>query len=160
MNLTHTTIEGKISMVDITNKDTTNRIARARGSVLLSQDAFNKVKNLEIIKGDVLTTAKIAGINAAKKTHELIPLCHQINLTHVDVNFEFKDSNSSIIINSIIKCNGKTGSEMEALSSVAVAALTIYDMCKSIDKSIIINKIELVEKSGGKSGHFIKGKND
>jgi cyclic pyranopterin monophosphate synthase len=155
--MTHSDDKGKIRMVDISNKDTTERIARAKGTVILSSEAYNKVKNADITKGDVLTTAKIAGIQAAKNTPSIIPLCHQIPLSHVDIIYDFEDKNHTITINSIVKCVAKTGAEMEALTVAAVAALTIYDMCKGIDKGIVIKEIGLIEKSGGKSGHYFKG---
>lgn len=154
---THIDKSGNINMVDITDKEPTERIAIAKGAVILSKDAYEKVKKLEIAKGDVLTAAKIAGIQAAKRTSTLIPLCHQIPISSIEIAFSFDDDEYKIEIKSTVKCTAKTGAEMEALTAVSLSALTIYDMCKSIDRGIIITDIELLEKSGGKSGHFLKG---
>ena len=156
MKMSHIDGSGNIKMVDISDKDTTQRMAVAKGAVIFSGEAYESVKKSEISKGDVLTTAKIAGIQAAKNTASLIPLCHQIPLSSIEIEFEFDDENYRINIKSRINCSAKTGAEMEALTAVAVASLTIYDMCKAIDKGIIITDIKLLEKSGGKSGHYRK----
>jgi molybdenum cofactor biosynthesis protein MoaC len=152
--LTHINNKGKARMVDVTDKKPTIRIARARALVRLGEKAYNAVKTNSISKGDVLSVAKIAGIQAAKKTSELIPLCHNIFISFVDILFNLNDNKHSIEIISETKTESTTGVEMEALNAVSVAALTVYDMCKSIDKSITISDIELISKSGGKSGEY------
>jgi len=150
--LTHIDSSGKASMVDVSEKDNSIRTAKAFAEVMVSSDVFEKIKENKIGKGDVLTTAKIAGIQAAKKTSELIPLCHNILITKVDVDLQLK--NNSIEIISFAKTDSKTGIEMEALTAATVAALTVYDMCKAVDKSIEITNIKLLEKTGGKSGDY------
>jgi len=154
--ITHTNDKGKIQMVDVSKKEVTERIAVAKGIVIFSEGSYSLLRKAEIKKGDVLTTAKIAAIQGAKNTSTIIPLCHQIPLSHIDVEFEFDDENRKLTIKSIVRCFARTGAEMEALTAVAVAALTIYDMCKGADRNIVIKDIELCEKSGGKSGHYIK----
>jgi len=149
---------GKAYMVDVTNKDETVRTARGFARVILSGETLEKIKQGEIHKGEVLTVAKIAGIMASKKVSDLIPLCHPLNLTFSDLTFRLIDEPPSIEIESFVELKGKTGVEMEALTSVSVAALTIYDMCKSIDKNIEIKDIYLLEKTGGKSGTYRRGK--
>lgn len=154
MKLTHTNENGKAMMVDVTGKDFSFRTASASAMVMLSKPAFQAVINNSIEKGDVISTARIAGIQAAKKTFELIPLCHNIFISGIDIDFEFIEVENSIKIISFAKTNSVTGIEMEALSAVSVAALTIYDMCKAIDKSIKISDIHLLSKTGGKSGDY------
>jgi len=149
---------GKAYMVDVTNKDETVRTARGFARVILSGETLEKIKKGEIHKGEVLTVAKIAGIMASKKVSDLIPLCHPLNLTFSDLTFRLIDEPPSIEIESFVELKGKTGVEMEALTSVSVAALTIYDMCKSIDKNIEIKDIYLLEKTGGKSGTYRREK--
>ncbi|MCI4463327.1 MAG: cyclic pyranopterin monophosphate synthase MoaC [Caldisericum sp.] len=149
---------GKAYMVDVTNKDETVRTARGFARVILSGETLEKIKQGEIHKGEVLTVAKIAGIMASKKVSDLIPLCHPLNLTFSDLTFRLIDEPPSIEIESFVELKGKTGAEMEALTSVSVAALTIYDMCKSIDKNIEIKDIYLLEKTGGKSGTYRREK--
>jgi cyclic pyranopterin phosphate synthase len=149
---------GKAYMVDVTNKDETVRTARGFARVILSGETLEKIKQGEIHKGEVLTVAKIAGIIASKKVSDLIPLCHPLNLTFSDLTFRLIDEPPSIEIESFVELKGKTGAEMEALTSVSVAALTIYDMCKSIDKNIEIKDIYLLEKTGGKSGTYRREK--
>ncbi len=151
---THIDDKGKVRMVDVTSKETTVRKAVAQGRITMSSETFDKIQNRTAKKGNVLETARIAGIMAAKKTHELIPMCHPINLTHVSVDFYPEKDTSSITINSSASITDRTGVEMEALTAVSAAALTIYDMCKSHDRAMVINDICLIEKSGGKSGHF------
>jgi cyclic pyranopterin monophosphate synthase len=158
MKLTHLDNKGKAKMVDVSEKEMNLRTSTASAEVLLSKEAFNAVKNNTVIKGDVLSVARIAGIQAAKKTSELIPLCHNIFISSVTIEFEIKEENNCIIINSEAKTNSVTGIEMEALTAVSVAALTIYDMCKAIDKSIMIKDIHLLSKTGGKSGSYSAGK--
>jgi len=141
-------------MVDVTDKETTVRTAVAQGIVTMTPDTLEKIQSQGIKKGNVIETARIAGIMAAKKTSELIPMCHPLNLTHIGIEF-FPDSGSnSIRIEAIVRLPGKTGVEMEALTAVSVASLTIYDMCKSNDRQMVISDICLLEKSGGKSGRY------
>lgn len=151
---THTDSEGKARMVDVTSKAESERAASAYAEVHLGLDAFESVKNNSNKKGDVLSVAKIAGIQAAKRTDELIPLCHNIFISGVDLTFELNIENKTIEITSLVKTVSRTGVEMEALTAVSIAALTIYDMCKAIDKAITISDICLLTKSGGKSGTY------
>lgn len=141
-------------MVDISSKTPTARSARARGFVKMSSDAVAAVTS-GVAKGDVLSTARIAGIMAAKRTHELIPLCHPLSITDVKVGLEIVDG--GVEITTEVKTTDRTGVEMEALTAASVAALTVYDMCKSVDKAITIERIELLEKIGGKSGRWGRG---
>jgi len=143
-------------MVDVTAKEITTREAVAKGSVFMQRRTLQAVLANEIKKGDVLGTAKIAGIMAAKKTGDLIPLCHPLNIDSVDILFEPIRKTNCIDITAIAKASGKTGVEMEALAAVSVAALTIYDMCKAMDKGMIISDIRLIKKTGGKSGTYIR----
>jgi cyclic pyranopterin phosphate synthase len=156
--LSHIDNEGDIQMVDVTAKAKTIRKARARGIVKMDAHTLNLIEQGQITKGNVLTTAKIAGVMAAKKTGELIPLCHPLELTGIDINFDIDHKNFQIVIEAQVQITGKTGVEMEALTAVSVAALTIYDMCKAVNKKITIENIMLLEKSGGKSGTFIRNK--
>ncbi len=149
---------GRIIMVDVTEKKETHRTARAHSKIWMKKEALKSITEGIAEKGDVLESAKIAGILAAKKTGELIPLCHPLNLTYVEVNFKVDRDNSYVEIESFAELIGKTGVEMEALIAASTAALTIYDMCKSMDKEMQIGEIFLIEKSGGKSGHFVRGK--
>lgn len=142
--LSHTDGQGKAVMVDIGAKEIQTRTARARGHIRLSQETLNLVKDNQLKKGDVLTVAQLAGINAAKQTQNLIPLCHSILIENAEVSFTLYDD--GIVAESKVSSTGKTGVEMEALSSVSVALLTIYDMCKAVDKRMIISGIELIEK--------------
>ena len=141
-------------MVDINQKDSTVRVAIATGKIIMKANTLKKILDLEIKKGDVLNVAKLAGIMAAKKTDQLIPLCHSIPLSYVNVDFEPNIEESSVNITAEASLIGKTGVEMEALVAVSVAGLTIYDMCKAIDREMILTKIKLIHKSGGKSGEF------
>ena len=150
----HFDSEGKAIMVDITKKDNTERIATASSSILMNQNTLNMIKEGTSKKGDVLGIARIAGIMAAKKTSDLIPLCHPVSLSSVSIKFEIQENINTIKITCDCKLNGKTGLEMEALTAVSIAALTIYDMCKAVDKEMTINKTQLLFKSGGKSGTF------
>jgi cyclic pyranopterin monophosphate synthase len=156
--LSHINNKGDVQMVDVTDKAKTVRKAKARGIVKMDAPTLNLIEKGQITKGNVLAIAKIAGIMAAKKTGELIPLCHPLELTGVDLTLSIDHENSQIIIESVVQIAGKTGVEMEALTAVSVAALTIYDMCKAVNKKIIIGDIMLLEKSGGKSGPFIREK--
>jgi len=152
--LSHIDKNGDIHMVDITQKDDTQRVAVAYSKIRMDRETLCAINAGTVKKGDVFTTAKIAGIMAAKKTSELIPLCHNINLTNIDLQFKIDHEDSCVEITATVKCIGKTGAEMEALTAVSVAALTIYDMCKAMDKGMIIEQVYLLEKSGGKSGEW------
>ena len=152
--LTHFDKIGNPSMVDINQKVSTDRIAIATGKIIMKANTLKKILDLEIKKGDVLNIAKLAGIMAAKKTDQLIPLCHSIPLSYVNVDLKPNIEESSVNITAKASLIGKTGVEMEALTAVSVAGLTIYDMCKAIDKEMILTNIKLIHKSGGKSGEF------
>lgn len=143
--LTHVDKEGKASMVDVSPKKPVHRTAKAEGYIALSPDTVTLIKENGIQKGDVLTTAKIAGIQAAKRTSEMIPLCHLIEIEHVEVLLELRET--GVYIQASARCTGKTGIEMEALTAVTIAALTIYDMCKAVDSNMVIEGIHLVEKT-------------
>ena len=151
---THIDKEGKARMVDVSEKAATMREAVARGFVSMKPDTVQLILDKNIPKGDVIATARIAGIMAAKKTGELIPMCHPLNLTSVAVEITVEEEKSRVRIEARAKTVGQTGVEMEALTAVSVAALTIYDMCKAVDKEMSISGIVLVEKRGGKSGEF------
>lgn len=151
---THLDENGRARMVDVSNKESTDRVALATGKVFLNDKTYTMVKNQEIKKGDVLTVAKIAGIMAAKNTSNLIPMCHPINLTSVDIEFKMDDERKVIEIFAKAMLNAKTGVEMESLTAVSVTALTIYDMCKAVQKDIEIGEIKLLRKTGGKSGDY------
>ena len=151
---THFDNDGKAIMVDISDKNVTERLASAISSISMNEQTLNMIKSGNAKKGDVLGIARIAGIMAAKKTSELIPLCHPISLSSVTIDFEIDDNTNSINIICNCKLNGKTGLEMEALTAVSIAALTIYDMCKAVDREMTITKTQLTYKSGGKSGTF------
>ena len=152
--LTHVDRKGRIRMVDVGDKPITDREAIARGSIAMSKDARTLIQSGNNKKGDPIQAARLAGIMAAKKTSELIPLCHPLNLSHVSV--DLTATRTGYDIESRVRISGKTGVEMEALTAVAVAALTLYDMVKAVDKSMVIGDIELVEKRGGKSGTYRK----
>jgi len=152
--LTHIDHDGHAIMVDVSNKDQTERSATAGGSVYMDPSTLKLISKKEVKKGDVLSIARIAGIMAAKRTSDLIPLCHPLNLTSVKVELNIDLERNAVDIVSTCKLLGKTGVEMEALTAVSVAALTIYDMCKSVDRGIQLSDIRLLHKSGGKSGEF------
>ncbi|KAF0159264.1 MAG: molybdenum cofactor biosynthesis protein C [Syntrophaceae bacterium] len=154
--LSHVNDVGQVQMVDVTDKDKTVREATARGRVIMKNSTLQLLEEGRVAKGNVLTTAKIAGIMAAKKTGELIPLCHPLALTGIDIAFEIDRLTSQVIIEAQVWTVGQTGVEMEALTAASIAALTIYDMCKAVDKEIIISDIMLLKKSGGKSGAFTR----
>ncbi len=160
MKLTHIDSKGGARMVDVSVKKETERVAKAYGRVKMSQEAYKAIKKGKGPKGDVFTVAKIAGIMGAKRTHELIPLCHPLAITHVDVDYIFNHKESIIEITSTVKTKGQTGVEMEAITCVTITALTIYDMCKAIDKSMELGPFYLLEKSGGKSGKFKRKTSD
>lgn len=153
-NFTHFNQDGEAIMVDVSQKDITMRIAIAEGSIKVNQDVFRSIKEQTNKKGDVLAVARIAGIMAAKKTSDMIPLCHPLFITKVTIDFELDEDNYMIKAIATTKVNGKTGVEMEALHAVSVTLLTIYDMCKAIDKSMEIADIRLLHKEGGKSGVY------
>jgi len=150
----HFDSDGKAIMVDISKKKNTERLATAKSSISMHKNTFNMIRNGTSKKGDVIGVARIAGIMAAKKTSELIPLCHPIALASISIDFNLIEKNHTIDITCNCKLNGKTGLEMEALTAVSIAALTIYDMCKAVDKDIIIENTKLTYKSGGKSGTY------
>lgn len=153
--LSHVDQKGRVQMVDVTKKKETAREAEAFGSVTMQPATLEKIKQNSLEKGPVLETARIAGIMAVKKTAELIPLCHQLLISGVTISFEYKDERT-IGIRVKVRTSGKTGVEMEALTGVSVAALTIYDMCKAVDREMVIGEIKLLKKTGGKSGNYIR----
>jgi cyclic pyranopterin monophosphate synthase len=155
-NFTHIDTQGRVRMVDVTEKKPTLRIAKAQGIVSMNSDTFEKIMSRTTAKGNVLETARIAGIMAAKNTSGLIPMCHPLNIRHISIDF-FPDKAKNLIrIESKVQIIDQTGVEMEALTAVSIAGLTIYDMCKSYDREMTISDICLLEKSGGKSGIFVK----
>lgn len=154
MELTHIDKNGKAKMVDVSEKPVTVRIAKAFGRLKMGKEAYEILRKGEGPKGDILNTAKLAAIMGAKKTPELIPLCHPLMLSHIDVRFKLNDEDSSLEIESLVKSEGKTGVEMESLIAVLVAALTVYDMLKAVDKRMELGPFYLLEKEGGKSGRF------
>jgi cyclic pyranopterin phosphate synthase len=154
--LSHINSKGKAEMVDVSEKEITTRTAEAYAEVKVSKEIFNAIKNNSVQKGDVLSIAKFAGIQAAKKTSELIPLCHNIFISKIDVEMKLNSKKKTVEIRSFAKTNAQTGIEMEALTAVSIAALTVYDMCKAIDKSMVIGEIKLLSKTGGKSGDYIR----
>jgi cyclic pyranopterin monophosphate synthase len=153
-DFTHFDDQGKAHMVDVSDKADTTRVATAKGRVVVNEETLQLIKSGGFKKGDVLAVARLAGIMAAKKTPDLIPLCHPLPLTSVKVNLQINETEFSVDIDATCKITGKTGVEMEALTAVTVAALTVYDMCKAVDKAMRIEDIRLVHKSGGKSGTF------
>ena len=153
-SFTHLDDEGRVRMVDVTDKKPSARVAIAGGTVLMKSETLKMIGDQKVKKGNVLETARIAGIMAAKKTSELIPMCHPLNLTHVQVDFTPNETLNSIEIEASVRIIDQTGVEMEALTAVSAAALTIYDMCKSYDREMTITNIRLLEKSGGKSGTY------
>ena len=154
--LNHFDRAGNAIMVDVSGKEITSRCAVAQGEICLSPAALSAVQEGKMSKGDVLGVARIAGIMASKRTWELIPMCHPLMLTHATVEFEIVQPENIVRAICTVKTDGKTGVEMEALTGVSVALLTIYDMCKAVDKSMVVRNIHLVEKTGGKSGTFRK----
>ncbi|KZM55638.1 cyclic pyranopterin monophosphate synthase MoaC [Aeribacillus pallidus] len=154
--LTHLNEQGRAKMVDISEKEETVRTAHAISSILVSKEVYEKITSSQVKKGDVLSVAQVAGIMAAKRTADIIPMCHPIALKAVDIQFEWKcDENKyELMIHSFVKTKGSTGVEMEALTAASVCALTVYDMCKAIDKGMVIGQTYLMEKTGGKNGDF------
>lgn len=152
--LTHFDEKGNAVMVDVSDKEVTSRMAIATGRIKVNEAVFKAIAEGTVKKGDVLGVARIAGIMAAKKTWDLIPMCHPLMLTKCSIEFLLDEKQLEVEASCLVKVNGKTGVEMEALTGVNVALLTIYDMCKAIDKSMVIKEIKLLEKQGGKSGHY------
>lgn len=157
MDFTHINEEGRARMVDVSDKDLTKREAVAVGSIYMKKETLNKIHEGSIKKGDVLAVAQVAGIMAAKNTSHIIPMCHPIKTTGCDISFKLDFKSSKIDIKATVKTVGQTGVEMEALTAISTAALTIYDMCKAIDKDMMITDIKLIKKSGGKSGLYERG---
>ena len=155
-DFTHFNDAGRARMVDVSGKDETVRIAVAAGRVRMNRETFTLVKTGGMKKGDVLGAAQIAGVMAAKRTSDLIPMCHTLLLTGVDLQFELNEADCTVDITATVKCAGQTGVEMEALTAVSVAALTVYDMCKAVQRDMEITDVRLLRKSGGKSGIFVR----
>ena len=154
MPLTHINDQGRARMVDVSEKAITHRIAAAAGSIYMQPATLQAIIDGQIRKGDVLAVAQVAGIMAAKQTSSIIPMCHPLMLSGIDIHFETDTKENAVHIKAYVKTTGQTGVEMEALHAVSAAALTIYDMCKAIDKHMVMTDIHLVEKTGGKSGDF------
>lgn len=158
MDLTHLDENGQVVMVDVGDKEITSRVARSRGTIHMSRESYTAILTDSVKKGNVFATAKIAAIMAAKNTSNTIPLCHPLPINQISVEFFPDDETSSIEVETTVRVSGKTGVEMEAMHAASIALLTIYDMCKAIDRSMVIDGIRLMEKSGGKSGHYIREK--
>ena len=154
-DFSHFNEDGRARMVDVGGKDVTKRTAVAVGRVLVNRECFDLIKSGGMKKGDVLGTAQIAGIMGAKKTSEVIPMCHPIMINGANITFHLNEEDLAVEIQSEVKCSGVTGVEMEALTAVSIAALTVYEMCKAVQKDMVIDQIHLVSKSGGKSGDFV-----
>ena len=154
MEFTHFNEKGRAHMVNVSEKDETKRVAIARGAIKMKKETVDLIKDGLIKKGDVLSVAQIGGIMGVKKTSDLIPMCHNIFITGSDINFNIGEE--EIEIEAIVSTVGKTGVEMEALTAVTTAALTIYDMCKAVDKDMVIENVRLIKKTGGKSGEYIR----
>jgi len=153
----HIDEKGRAKMVDVTDKDETVREAVAYGQIKLKESTLEKIKNGKIEKGAVLETARVAGVMGVKKTPELIPMCHPLLITGVDIAFEFENS-TTLGIYVTVRTTGRTGVEMEAVTGVSIVALTVYDMCKAVDRGMVIKDIKLMKKKGGKSGAYVRGK--
>jgi cyclic pyranopterin phosphate synthase len=154
--LTHLDSEGRARMVDVTQKDVTSRVAAARGTVFMRAETLALILENKVEKGDVFSVARVAGIMAAKKTPELIPMCHPLNITSVEIFLTPQKNPARVEIEAVVKVSGQTGVEMEAMTAVSACGLTIYDMCKAVDREMSIGEIRLIKKSGGKSGTFIR----
>lgn len=154
--LTHLDQQGAANMVDVTEKQVTHRVAEAEAFISMLPETLEMIVSGQHAKGDVFATARIAGIQAAKKTSDLIPLCHPLALTSVKVNLEAQQNPCGVKIKAVCKLDGKTGVEMEALTAASVAALTLYDMCKAVDKGMVIEQVQLLKKEGGKSGTWVR----
>ena len=157
MSNNHINESGNLHMIDVSDKNITTRVARASGSITLNDEALSSVVKLNNKKGDVLNAARLAGIHAAKQTSNLIPLAHNVNLNSVDIDFEFAKNTNEILSIAQVKSEGKTGVEIEAMVAVQISLMTIYDMCKYLDRGMEINKVRLLSKTGGKSGNYIRG---
>lgn len=155
-DFSHFNESGRARMVDVSEKSETNRTAIAAGRVLVNEETFRLIKTGGMKKGDVLATAQIAGIMGAKHTPDIIPMCHPIMISGVDIDFNLNEEELAVEIRATAKCTGVTGVEMEALTAVSVAALTVYDMCKAVQKDMVISDIRLLKKTGGKSGEFVR----
>jgi cyclic pyranopterin phosphate synthase len=154
--LSHLDEQGRAKMVDVSDKDITSRIAVARGTIHMRAETLAQILADKIEKGDVFSVARVAGIMAAKKTSELIPMCHPLNITAVEIDLTPAENPARVEIEASVRVSGKTGVEMEAMTAVCVAGLTIYDMCKAVDREMSIGEIRLIKKSGGKSGTFLR----
>jgi cyclic pyranopterin monophosphate synthase len=154
--LSHLDDQGRARMVDVSDKEVTSRVAVARGAIQMRPETLELILKGKVEKGDVFSVARVAGIMAAKKTSELIPMCHPLAITSVEIDLTPAENPSRVEIEAIVRVSGKTGVEMEAMTAVSVAGLTIYDMCKAVDREMSIGEIRLVQKSGGKSGTFIR----
>jgi len=154
--LSHLDEKGRARMVDVSEKEITSRNAVARGTIHMRPETLELIRQGKVEKGDVFSVARVAGIMAAKKTSELIPMCHPLNITSVQITLTPENNPARVDIEASVRVSGKTGVEMEAMTAVAAAGLTIYDMCKAVDREMTIGEIRLVEKSGGKSGTFIR----
>ena len=156
--LSHIDASGRAKMVDVSAKDDTKREATARGRIVMRRETLALIEQAGLPKGDVLAVAQIAGVMAAKRAHELIPMCHPLLLTGIDVTLTPNEARSCVEIEATVRTTGKTGVEMEALTAVTVAALTVYDMCKAVDRAMRIEQVRLMRKSGGKSGEWVSGR--
>ena len=160
MSNNHINESGNLHMIDVSDKKITTRVARASGTITLNDEALSSVVKLNNKKGDVLNAARLAGIYAAKQTSNLIPLAHNVSLNSVEIDFEFDENTNEIVSISQVKSEGKTGVEIEAMIAVQISLMTIYDMCKYLDRGMEINKVGLLSKTGGKSGNYIRGNSD
>ena len=156
--LSHLDAEGRARMVDVTEKDITSRVAVARGEILMRAETLAMIVEKKVAKGDVFSVARVAGIMGAKRTPDLIPMCHPLNIASVEISLTPEKNPSRVDIEATVKVTGQTGVEMEALTAVSVSALTVYDMCKAVDRVMTIGEIQLTKKSGGKSGTFTRKK--
>ena len=157
MSNNHINTSGNLHMIDVSDKKITTRVARASGIITLNDEALSSVVRLSNKKGDVLNAARLAGIHAAKQTSNLIPLAHNVSLNSVDIDFEFDENTNEILSIAQVKSEGKTGVEIEAIVAVQMSLMTIYDMCKYLDRGMEINRVRLLSKTGGKSGNYIRG---
>ena len=157
MSNNHINESGNLHMIDVSDKKITTRVARASGTITLNDEALSSVVKLNNKKGDVLNAARLAGIHAAKQTSNLIPLAHNVSLNSVDIDFEFGKNTNEILSIAQVKSEGKTGVEIEAMIAVQISLMTIYDMCKYLDRGMEINKVRLLSKTGGNSGNYIRG---
>ena len=160
MSNNHINESGNLHMIDVSDKKITTRVAKASGTITLNDEALSSVVKLNNKKGDVLNAARLAGIYAAKQTSNLIPLAHNVSLNSVDIDFEFDENTNEIVSIAQVKSEGKTGVEIEAMIAVQISLMTIYDMCKYLDRGMEINKVRLLSKTGGKSGNYIRGNSD